>query len=1035
MSYIFRIVKDQKPLKISIDFTLEEPKGGIHFVVPDIDGTIAERACHLYTYGHENSARLWFPCVDTYSEPCTWKLEITVDASMSAVSSGDLVETIYTHDMKRKTFHYILSIPTAAPNIGLAIGPFEILVDPHMHEVTHFCLPQLLPLLKSTTETTYEIFEFYEEMLSFPFPYSCYKQVFVDEAYVNAFACASLGIFNTNLLHSRIILDQTPASRKLMARTISEQFFGCFMARESWNDIWLPIGIAGYLYGLWIKRTFGNNEYRFWISEENKKLCEYESKNSPVTLNRKFSYKENTFKETCQHPHTISPIYYEMLRRKSHLVIRKIENRIGLQLLLQSFNKLLSLANTSAQQKVPSSTWTTMLLSTEGFLKSIYTVSGKKLNNLFDQWIYQSSVVCFYGSFVFNRKRNAVELELKQDTIGKGAKKYVGPLTVRIQELDGTFHHNIQIEENITRHDIQCHSKSRRNKKKKIPLLNGEEADIDLNSMDPDSPVLWIRIDPDLNLIRSVSFKQPDYMWQYQVKFERDIIGQIEAINALKKLPSQSTRLALADILDEPKHFYQVRMAASFCLASVANSMVGSWGGPPAMMNLFTRLFFCESTNPVVKLNNFSNLQLYFIQKTLPLAMAKLRNEHNICPKEVLHYILDLIKFNDNSKNKYSDNYYRSSIIDALFQTITPTVTSLQGQKITADVIPQDIKIILEEVTRYLNLEKLLPSYRYTVTISCLKILRVLQRNGHLPLDAELFKTYAVVGNFNDVRLSATGCLVDLIQGVKSQETLDWLLDLIAKDNCVNFKWKVLKQLTNCPPFQRQEYNSIMNNSAFVEFLWKFISQTTFYDSRMRCQAIDLYETLFGQGRPKCLPAPQLGVIVNLKERKTQINPKMIQQSNLSDPYQEEPMDTDDFDNSQDGVKLKIKLGSNDQQSPSHPLDISDVLAAESLLSLSHSELRPANQDSNSSVNKHDFSKSWSRDAEPIGVPTISLSGEKRRLSHQFSSGSQKEKKKKKKHKHKHKHKHSRNNDGEISSPASSFVDSPYNLGSPKLSD
>lgn len=85
------------------------------------------------------SSRFWFPCVDSYSELCTWKLEFTVDASMVAVSCGDLVETIYTHDMRKKTFHYVLPIPTAAPNISLAVGPFEILVDPYMHEVGLLC--------------------------------------------------------------------------------------------------------------------------------------------------------------------------------------------------------------------------------------------------------------------------------------------------------------------------------------------------------------------------------------------------------------------------------------------------------------------------------------------------------------------------------------------------------------------------------------------------------------------------------------------------------------------------------------------------------------------------------------------------------------------------------------------------------------------------------------------------------------------------------------------------------------------------------
>lgn len=75
-----------------------------------------------------NSSRLWFPCVDSFAEPCTWKLEYTVDDAMTAVSCGDLIEVVYTPDMRRKTFHYSLNIPTCAPNIALAVGYVEYIV-------------------------------------------------------------------------------------------------------------------------------------------------------------------------------------------------------------------------------------------------------------------------------------------------------------------------------------------------------------------------------------------------------------------------------------------------------------------------------------------------------------------------------------------------------------------------------------------------------------------------------------------------------------------------------------------------------------------------------------------------------------------------------------------------------------------------------------------------------------------------------------------------------------------------------------------
>lgn len=149
--------------------------------------------------------------------------------------------------------------------------------------------------------------------------------------------------------------------------------------------------------------------------------------------------------------------------------MRLIENRISMEFMLQVFNKLLSLASTASSQKFQSHMWSQMLVSTYGFLKSISNVSGKDIQPLIKQWVDQSGVVKFYGSFAFNRKRNVLELEIKQDYTSPGTQKYVGPLKVTVQELDGSFNHTLQIEENSLKHDIPCHSKSRRNKKKKNP--------------------------------------------------------------------------------------------------------------------------------------------------------------------------------------------------------------------------------------------------------------------------------------------------------------------------------------------------------------------------------------------------------------------------------------------------------------------------------------------------------------------------------------------------------------------------------------
>ncbi|KAK1332006.1 hypothetical protein QTO34_007683 [Cnephaeus nilssonii] len=827
---------------------------------------------------HNESKQFWFPCVDSYSELCTWKLEFTVDAAMVAVSNGDLVETVYTHDMRKKTFHYMLTIPTAASNIALAIGPFEILVDPYMHEVTHFCLPQLLPLLKHTTSYLHEVFEFYEEILTCRYPYSCFKTVFIDEAYVEVAAYASMSIFSTNLLHSAMIIDETPLTRRCLAQSLAQQFFGCFISRMSWSDEWVLKGISGYIYGLWMKKTFGVNEYRHWIKEELDKIVAYELKTGGVLLHPIFGggkEKDNPASHlyfSIKHPHTLSWEYYTMFQCKAHLVMRLIENRISMEFMLQVFNKLLSLASTASSQKFQSHMWSQMLVSTFGFLKSISNVSGKDIQPLIKQ--DQSGVVKFYGSFAFNRKRNVLELEIKQDYTSPGTQKYVGPLKVTVQELDGSFNHTLQIEENSLKHDIPCHSKSRRNKKKKIPLMNGEEVDMDLSAMDADSPLLWIRIDPDMSVLRKVEFEQADFMWQYQLRYERDVVAQQESILALEKFPTPASRLALTDILEQEQCFYRVRMSACFCLAKIANSMVSTWTGPPAMKSLFTRMFCCKTCPNIVKTNNFMSFQSYFLQKTMPVAMALLRDVHNLCPKEVLTFILDLIKYNDNRKNKFSDNYYRAEMIDALANSVTPAV-SVNNEVRTLDNLNPDVRLILEEITRFLNMEKLLPSYRHTITVSCLRAIRVLQKNGHVPSDPTLFKSYAEYGHFVDIRIAALEAVVDYTKVDRSYEELQWLLNMIQNDPVPYVRHKILHMLTKNPPFTKN-MESPLCNEALVDQLWKLMNSGTSHDWRLRCGAVDLYFTLFGLSRPSCLPLPELGLVLNLKEKKAVLNPTII---------------------------------------------------------------------------------------------------------------------------------------------------------------
>ena len=518
-----------------------------------------------------------------------------------------------------------------------------------------------------------------------------------------------------------------------------------------------------------------------------------------------------------------------------------------------------------------------------------------------DQWVRTGGHARFRMEFVFNRKRNTVEMVIYQQEAenntrahsqtnlpNKGIKKYVGPVSVALQELDGWFNYNLPVEQFKSKHDITCHSKSRRNKKKKIPLVNNVEVDMDLSAME-DSPVLWIRVDPDMQLIRTVDIAQPDFQWQYQLRHERDITAQREAALALEKFPSPSSRKALTDIIENEECFYKVRCVATHQLTKVANLMAASWDGPPAMLVIFKKMFGSFAASHIIKQNDFSNLQSYFLQKEIPVAMAGLRNSHGICPPEVLKFLLDLFKYNDNSKNTFSDNYYRAALVDALGETVTPVVSVLQAATagtsysnlITAESLSPDTKLILEEISRYLNLEKLLPSYKYTITKSCLKAIRKLQKTGHLPSNPGLFRDYAAHGQFVDVRIAALECLVDFVNVEGSWSDLSHLLDMIENDPVPRIRHILIRLLVDTPPFEKAKHHN-NDKKDLIERLWSLMNGTFWYDSRLRCDIVDLYAKLYGRKRPVAMPLPEF---TSMKQKPYNLDSNKKTETSKSDSY------------------------------------------------------------------------------------------------------------------------------------------------------
>jgi len=271
-----------------------------------------------------------------------------------------------------------------------------------------------------------------------------------------------------------------------MSKVVAQQFFGTFLTMQNSNEWWLINGLASFYSGLYIKKLFGNNEYKYMIYKKMKDVCAFERDQGQIVLDFNYSgqvmggFKENLNKTpSSQFSHRYhlmgSQNFFSLAEKKAHLVIRLIEDCIGHDVTLQLINKMFNLAINSINEKTYwAKCWQPFLISIESFLALLGAFSSKDIKHLLDLWVYKPGIAKLQGSFTFNRKKNAIEIEVKQDMANqRGYRKYVGPVTIVIQEIDGPFTHIVQIEDSIsTKFEINCHSKGKKNKKKKIPLID-----------------------------------------------------------------------------------------------------------------------------------------------------------------------------------------------------------------------------------------------------------------------------------------------------------------------------------------------------------------------------------------------------------------------------------------------------------------------------------------------------------------------------------------------------------------------------------
>jgi transcription initiation factor TFIID subunit 2 len=401
---------------------------------------------------------------------------------------------------------------------------------------------------------------------------------------------------------------------------------------------------------------------------------------------------------------------------------------------------------------------------------------------------------------------------------------FTGPMTIRIHEADGTpYEHIVDLKEGFTKLDIQYNTKYKRLKRSQKQLRTEKEqreaAEDDDNillhclgdnlqtekeikeweltewSKEEEDKMTneafeWIRVDADFEWICKIHINQPDYMYSSQLQQDRDVEAQLESISYFANSnPSPLYSTILLRTLMDPRYYYGVRVEAAYGMAKFAKEQV-NWIGSKHLLMAFKELF-CFPNSTIPSPNNFQDFPLYFIRKAIPLALSTTKDSQNNCPLEIKKVLLNILKYNQNLDNPYSDTYYIGQLIQCLVNALVSNPLIDNPNKLN-DKDRAFLEDAISEITRHQKLEEWTHSSKSgSVSSVALKEKVRLLRTGLFKFDPEDLLTHTKSQFTYDTRVTAFEALFSM-GALKNEPILKYFFSLLTFEESLYFKHQLI---------------------------------------------------------------------------------------------------------------------------------------------------------------------------------------------------------------------------------------------------
>ncbi len=304
-----------------------------------------------------NYGRIWFPCVDNFTDRATYDFNIRVKTNKMAICNGSLVAVNNNTNTVQYQWSLQHDIPTYLASV--AVGPYVALIDTFV-SINANRIPIAIYIPQNQYAQAQASFANLKDILqAFEHYYGPYRWERV--GYVGVPFNSGAMEHATSIHIGLGYLNGTTAYETLIAHELSHHWFGDLVTCESAPDMWLNEGWAVFSESMYQEYVYGREAYK------------NNMRNELFNVLKSTHINDNGYRALAGIPHEYT--YGSTVYDKGGTVAHSLRGYLGDSLFFMAIKAYMTQKAFSAQNSIQ-------------FRDFLTVTTGINMNDFFDAWVF-----------------------------------------------------------------------------------------------------------------------------------------------------------------------------------------------------------------------------------------------------------------------------------------------------------------------------------------------------------------------------------------------------------------------------------------------------------------------------------------------------------------------------------------------------------------------------------------------------------------------------------------------------------------------